>query len=299
MARAFPPPARDEQPVYRDPTGGLIQLHAELLAQRRREVETVLPETRRILSRRIASAAAGEVAFAGMTAVLLWGAVSSVLWAFSPPTAVSRSLGVALLVVWAATAASYAIGRVVGWTRASGLLDAEMVATSDIHARISWLWRVRGGDISRALLERWEQRSVAWSLAGSALAVPLFLHYVLASIVTGGPMALASFGQWIGLSALLVGHCHYFVAHQGALFSRELRDRSGVRPPDGAPGWRALIVGVATSLMPGLAALGIPCVVVALTGLTFIPAWYWLLQQRIARERAAIDAWRDPSWRPA
>jgi hypothetical protein len=57
-------------------------------------------------------------------------------------------------------------------------------------------------------------------------------------------------------------------------------------------GWswgRALGISVAVACVPGLVLVGIPPLLVALTGLMFVPAMFGAMRRRVVRERQALD----------
>jgi hypothetical protein len=190
---------------------------------------------------------------------------------------------------WLATTAVYGFARWAAAIKFRLVLSRELAPTGDLHAEISRLSRADGRAVARAVIDRWERRSILWPLMGASLAMPLLLHYAVACALGRELLPLDEFGMWIGLSAFTVGHCHYFAAHQAFGFARALREpRLPTWDEVRGHAWRAVLVAIGTSLMPGLAALGVPCVVVALTALAFLPVSYYLVHRAVERERVLV-----------
>ena len=130
---------------------------------------------------------------------------------------------------------------------------------------------------------------MAWPLAALALLAPLTLHY-LYYLATEAPVARGSFDGWIGLSIAVVGHCHLLLAVLCWRFARRVRRRSAAElgHAPARDGWVALGLVTLASLVPGVALLGIPVLLVAVTGLLFIPAMFHWASLRVRRERHAL-----------
>jgi hypothetical protein len=227
------------------------------------------------------------IAFVAMTTVFACAAGLMVYFAFDIPRAMATAIGAATVATWALAIVAYWVAHRIAATSFDRKLV--LVAAPDLHSSISYLSRLDPRRVVSAEVSRWERRSIAWPLMGIATVAPLLIHYLFAGVMGGELPGLDEFGLWVGLAALIVGHVHYFVGAQGASFARDV----GQTPDEHLPllegrGWRALIVGVGASLMPGLAALGIPCVVVALTGLLFLPLSYRAMHAIAMRERRML-----------
>ena len=278
-----------EPGIYRNQLPALLALHSELWERRSLELAELPSQFRAVYVRRVARTAAGIAAFAGMTVVFLCAAAAMIYHAFDIPRQMAFAIGAATLGVWGLALVAYGVARPIAARAFERRL--ELSAAPDLHSSITFLSHFDPRAIARAAVERWEQRALAWPLMGIALIAPLLIHYGVATLLSAQLAPLDQFGLWVGLSALIVGHVHYFVGSQGAAFAREVAESPDDRLPTlTGRGWRAVVVGVGTSLMPGLAALGIPCVVVAITGLAFLPATYWAMHIIAIRERDELAA---------
>jgi hypothetical protein len=126
-----------------------------------------------------------------------------------------------------------------------------------------------------------ETASIAWPLAAAAALAPLSIHFLVA-----GYWARGEFDGWMGMSYVVVGHVHLFLALLAVRLARRLRrcdDLASFR----LKAWEAYGWTVAVSLVPGAVLYVIPPAVVTLTGL-FIPLlWHWALRT-VRRERALL-----------
>lgn len=281
-----------EPGIYRNQLNSLLRLHLELSERRHRELEQLPGEVRSLYARRVARTVAGVTSFVAMTCVFLLSAAMMVYYAFDIPRPVAFAIGVATVSTWGVIALSYFAAR--WWANRWFSRRLVLQEASDIHASISYLTRFDPREVVSKTVGQWERRGIAWPLMGIAMIAPLMIHYFVASLLSGQLAPLDEFGMWVGLSALIVGHVHYFVGAQGAAFARDVVESTDDRLPLlKGRGWRALVVAVGTSLMPGLAALGIPCLVVALTGVVFLPACYWAMHVLAIRERDALALLND------
>ena len=91
---------------------------------------------------------------------------------------------------------------------------------------------------------------------------------------------------------LLVGIAHLVLAYQcgrfaGALADTPLRELSREAP---GKGWGALGYTVVAACLPGILAFAIPVLLVAVTGLLFVPWMFGHMYRRALQEREALDA---------
>jgi len=276
-----------EPGIYRDQLSSLLRVHRELWEQRQRELQELPGELRTLYARRVARTVAGITAFVGMTAVFLSAAGMMIYFAFDIPRCIASGIGVATVSVWGLTPLAYGVSYWIADRSLERRLTPE--TAPDLHASLSFLKYFDPRRLVASAVGPWERRAIAWPLMGIAMTAPLMIHYVVASLLTGQPASLDEFGMWVGLTALIVGHVHYFVGVQGVSFARDVVASPVERLPTlKGRGWRALLVAAGTSLMPGLAALGIPCMVVVVTGLVFLPVSYWAFHVIAIRERAAL-----------
>jgi hypothetical protein len=142
---------------------------------------------------------------------------------------------------------------------------------------------------------RWERRSAALPLAAVSLIAPLSLHWIVWCLLDLPHIGLQSaedFGQWIGISAVLVGHAHIALLVAAVRWTRKLRTLpTAYLRIDLSRAWGlALGVAVGVACLPGVVLLGIPPILVAVTGLFFVPVMFHLTARSIERERVALEA---------
>jgi hypothetical protein len=200
---------------------------------------------------------------------------------------------------WVAGGVTMALGRAWVLSREARALEAGPALTGDAHVDLAHLDGFDPRTELRERARRWERASATYPLVGLAIVAPLTLHGVV-GVLGGaheGTLGAEQFGAWIGLSAVFAGLAHVALGVHCAVWARALRSRPtaslrlGVRRA-----WMtALALAVAGSLAPGalLAAdVGIfsllPALIVAVTGLAFVPLMYWATARRIAGERARL-----------
>lgn len=274
--------------LYRDPSDGLGRLRAELYRQRLNELEELPRGLRRLYTRRIARTAAGAAAFAGMSAVFLLALIALVDGPMDPTSVGAAELGGATMSVWVLSLLTYVVARVVAAShfrrRVTGLLEVSGEVYRDVD-----LLRAPLPQRAVELVSRHERASIAWPLMGAAMLLPLLLHWGVYALHRGAVPAAGEFGFWIALSAVTVSHSHLVLAYCARRFAQEL-SRSSLERMDRLDvyGFRALGLTIASSLLPGLVLVGIPCILVGLTGLVFVPATFWSVVSRVRRERLAL-----------
>jgi hypothetical protein len=100
------------------------------------------------------------------------------------------------------------------------------------------------------------------------------------------------FGMWIGLSALIVGHAHLAVLVGSVRWAYRLRAmptaqlRQGLHKHWGL----TLLVAVGVACIPGIVLLGIPPLLVAITGVAFLPAAFGITARAVSMERFLLEA---------
>jgi hypothetical protein len=130
-------------------------------------------------------------------------------------------------------------------------------------------------------LERW---SIALPLMAVSLLAPLTLHLAFCAVV-GWPDS-ESFSLWIGLSGMIVGHAHLFLAAASARFAWKL---SRSQPHELVRyGWGIYGLTVAVSAVPGIVFLALPPALTALTGLCFVPLMFGWARRTVSRERELL-----------
>jgi hypothetical protein len=268
--------------LYRDPTLGLQRRMAELIAWRSAELDELDPALVRVYARRTARIAAGMVGFVGMSAVFA-AALAHWLQGGSTP----RYVGMLAIAVWVATPLTYLLSRWRARHSFQARLDQELFISGELHRDIGCLASATVAERGVRMTDRLERASAAWPLMGAALVVPILLHFTIYGLHSGELPAANELGLWIGLSALTVLHCHYVLAYQAWCYSRALSEHEEFSGLD-TRGMRALAITVASSVLPGAVLAGIPCVLVVLTGLVFVPAAFSCIARRLHSERVVL-----------
>ena len=196
----------------------------------------------------------------------------------------------ALCGTWAAMAAVYWATR--RWSHWSVCREGRrlLTRTPRVYEDLDQLdsGGVRG--MIRRQAMRLEKRSFVLPVVAVSLLGPLTLHYIIgASLLDVGE---EGFSHWVLLSLILVGHAHitlliFSVTHVSRV-RRELEDgisRCGVTRGLGALLWTAT-----ASAIPGALFLFIPPVLVALTGLVFVPWMFLWVTHRAGVERRLLKA---------
>jgi hypothetical protein len=264
-------PYRDAEPVLR-------ARHAELVLARRQEIQELPNDLIQIWARRVGRVAGGAVAVAGAATLVTVGLLR---WGVGPssPFAAGPSLTVILLALTPLAVAAALVGRAIGRASARASVSSALAAPApDLLTAIARLEANRACEILAERAARLERASAALPLAGAALLAPLTLHWlVYALFIRDG-----EYDSWIGISGLIVGHCHLLVVFFALRFAKnpERGARAGVRT--------ALFAALA-SIIPGGFLLFIPPVLVVVTGLAFLPATFGWVGALIRDERALLD----------
>ena len=143
---------------------------------------------------------------------------------------------------------------------------------------------------ARAIATRWERPSLALPLAAVAMLSPLTLHVFAMAVLSG--QSSPDFGGWIGISALLVGHAHLALVAMCVRWTGKLRVAPTATLRTGLTGaWLStLTVTVGAACVPGVVLVAVPPLLVAVTGLLFVPLAYHLTARTLQRERTALEA---------
>jgi hypothetical protein len=239
---------------------------------------------RRVAARRIARAVGGAAAFLFGTAAFgcAIAACASGSWSGQRLSGLLTPL---LLSAWPAALVAWAVTR----------LSAGAAIARRVHAPIR-LTGVAGDDLlrlqsedslaaARTLAARWERAGAALPLAALSIVAPLSLHFLVWCLLD--PRPLESFGSWIGISVVVVGHAHVALCVCAVLWARALSRRETIALGDGLRrSWvKALLTTVGVASLPGLLLVGIPPLLVAVTGLVFVPAMYAATVRCMRRER--------------
>jgi hypothetical protein len=143
----------------------------------------------------------------------------------------------------------------------------------------------------REVARRWEFAAVATPLTAISLLAPLTLHWLVDVLFLGGASSDNGFRtNWIPASAIIVGHAHLALVIACVWWARSLRRREAVeaRLAINRSWGTAMAVTVATAAVPGIALLAIPPILVALTGLVFVPWMFRATASVLMREREML-----------
>lgn len=253
----------------------------------------VPPELGRIFARRQARIAAGCTAIAAFLAMVVHFVLVG-----------SLGLSFYLLGAWGVAAVIY--------------ITVRLAAPHWLARQVRRLYGARDGDIFDELsqiesnlprqfmldrVHRLENRSLRVPMVAVALVAPLSIHLLVALGLLS--VSLYSFSHWIVTSLILVGHAHLTLAvfaavHAGRLqgeLDQGRRSPSERIPLNGAPrGLVALLWTVGASAIPGVVLLCIPPLLVALTGLLFVPwIFHWASQRAVSERKQLIDLGLDPA----
>jgi hypothetical protein len=279
--------------AYRSLEPVLEQRLVELCEKRAREAFPLLV-THRVAARRVGRAFGGAVMLAFGVVALACGLAS--LLADGASQKETRILATEVLLAgWAAglvvaLAAAY-LERFVLAARSNPPLLLSGNAAVDLvglEARDPLA-------VAKAHARRWERASVALPLAALSISSPLTIHWLVwttLQLASRGTVPADDFGEWIGYSALIVGHAHIAVLVGSVLWARSLRSKpTALVRQDLCKHWGlTLLVAVGVACVPGIALLGIPPILVAITGLAFIPAMYLATAYVVQQERLTLEA---------
>jgi hypothetical protein len=262
------------------------------LRQRREQDAVFVGVALGVAARRIGRAVGGAVgiAFGGAAMLVAVGAFLLDYPAQGPMRAAATTL---LLGAWPLALVAGLAGR---WTaRALLSLDTRMTMTGDAATDLANLQARDPLRDTCSLASRWERRSAALPLAAVSLMAPLSLHWIvwcLLDVPHIGIKSAEDFGSWIGVSAVLVGHAHIALLVAAVRWTRKLRTLPTLAlRVDLSRAWGlALGVAVGVACLPGVVLLGIPPILVAVTGLCFVPLMFHVTARRIERERLALEA---------
>ncbi len=200
---------------------------------------------------------------------------------------------------WIAGGVAMALGRAIVLSREASALAAGPVLTGDTHVDLAVIDRLDPRNDLRRRASRWERASVALPMLGLSLLTPLTLHWTLATIhaASRGGVSPSDFSAWIALSAFFVGLAHVALVVHSLIWASSLRRRPTANLRIGVHRAWITALGMATgaSLLPGTLFVSdvgpsvlLPPLIVAATGLAFIPLMYWATARRLAAERSRL-----------
>jgi hypothetical protein len=211
-----------------------------------------------------------------------------------PEETARRAATVLLLSAWPVAIAAALVGRVLARLVLADRLELPLRLTGDLSVDLA---RLEAYDPLRSTCElamRWERGSAAMPLAAVSLVAPLTIHWLVwlgLSMPHLEDTRMADFGTWIAVSALLVGHAHLalLVAAVRWAFSLRARETSTLRAGVHRHWGIALLVAIGVACLPGVVLVGLPPILVGVTGLLFVPFMFVGTARCIARERLALE----------
>lgn len=277
---------------YRDPRYAASIRIQQIQERSEDRPEGVPEELTHIHARRVARTAAGGVAIAGFVAMVI-AVLVDVFWLRQSAAA---SVHPTLFLAGAVTLSvvTYVVARAAAASRFERRVWASFDGGQDELSRLA---RIEDDSVRRAaarLAGAGEKTSVALPMAGVSLLAPLSLHLVVWSLCggeVGSAWWLDAFDGWIGTSLLLVGVAHLTLACLCGRFADKVGASSLVALSRSTPmsGWAAFGWTVLASCLPGIVALAIPPLIVAATGIVFIPYMFRFMHGRVVDERTALD----------
>jgi hypothetical protein len=245
---------------------------------------------RKVAARRIARAAAGAtgllVGGGAFLSALADFAVRPSVWAAGRDSGLLTAL---LLSAWPAALVVWGLTRTMAGGAIRRRVHAPLALTGDAGEDLLRLQREDSLGEARALAARWECAGAALPLAALSMVAPLSLHFLVRSLFA--PVRVADFDGWIVLSVILVGHAHVALCICAVLWARALSERHTATLADGLRGsmLKALFITVGVAALPGVLLMGIPPLLVLVTGLVFVPAMYAATVRCMQRERFELE----------
>jgi hypothetical protein len=247
-----------------------------------------LAAARRVYARRVARIAGGATGLAAGLALFAAALVEAASSSFDPPHGLLTRVLLAALALSALAWTAARAAAPLGLRRALRRAQAAAAPTGDPARDLAAAEQAAAPRIVERLASRLESASIALPMAAASFLLPLTLHFLVAEVLDLGD--IAAFDRWIVLSVVVVGHAHAALAICCALLARRARKLTAEElRARGATDWGvALAVATACGAVPGVLLVGIPPVVVFVTGIVFIPAMFLYARARIESERAAI-----------
>lgn len=271
----------------------VLQQRIAVLRERYETEAPFVDVARRVATRRVGRAVGGFVATVLGGSALLVG-LASWLSSGAEESYAHQVATTLLLATWPIGILAAVFGRVVARSILRRGADEPIRFTGDLAKDLARLDADEPLAAMRRTAERWERAAAAWPLAALSLVTPLTIHLIVASIPNAAHDAslMKDFGTWIALSVVLVGHSHLAVLVGSVRWARSLRERPTELLTVGlSRSWGVtLLVAVGLACLPGIVLVGIPPILVAITGLLFVPAMFVVTARCMQRERFALEA---------
>jgi hypothetical protein len=214
------------------------------------------------------------------------------VWSGDARAASQQASTVLLLAAWPLGVAATLVTRRIA--RSILAVDARVPMTGDAAADLAVLEaRDPLRDTCTTAL-RWERSSAALPMAAISLLAPLTLHWLVWLVISWPHLdgdVMQSFGTWIGMSGILVGHAHIALLVVAVRWTGKLRatPTRSLRVGVGRAWGVAMFWAVGIAAVPGLALLAVPPVLTAVTGIVFVPLMFIVTARCIQRERVALE----------
>ncbi|MCC6994013.1 MAG: hypothetical protein IT370_05230 [Deltaproteobacteria bacterium] len=262
-------PAPTRQPVYRDGTLGVLLQREQLLAAYRAAAAGLTPELRELYRLRFGRVVQGSVMIATM--------VVMALGAFD----VALRLWPILLATWPLGLLGLQVGRYLGGRWFDRKLAAGAQPGPDPLRDLDRLAHETPQHRASAMVARLGHASLGLPMVGLVLAAPLTMHFVV-YLMLGGRLT-DDFDTWIRLSAFLVGFAHIVLAILTWGVAHEIVVGE---PRTTAAG----LIGNTTlaACVPGIIAIAIPPLLVAVTAALFVPFMLAWARRRAGHENATL-----------
>ena len=262
-------PAPTKMPVYRDGTLGVLMQREQLLAAYRAASAGLTPELRELYGRRFGRVVQGSVMLAPRAVMALCDFdVEVQLWPI-------------LLATWPMGLLGFQVGRHIGGRWFDRKLAAGAQPGPDPLRDLDRLAHETPQHRASAMVARLGHASLGLPMVGMVLAAPLTMHFVV-YLMLGGRLT-DDFDTWIRLSAFLVGFAHIVLAILAWGVAHEIVVGEHKTTAAGLVGNTTL-----AACVPGIIAVAIPPLLVAVTAALFVPFMLAWARRRAGHENATL-----------
>jgi len=278
--------------AYRSAYEHIVGVRLAETQELRSELTPMLPSLRAVTRARMARIFTGAVGVAGALAMTFCAAWFHNNSSDPSPTYALLVGSLAVAIAWPLSRAGLAVGarlrrKETGEITLTGQLDQDLarIDASDPRAELR---RVED------LANRLELPSIALPIAGISFLFPLLSHWLFIQAF-GSTESAESFAGWIRVSLVIVGHAHLALVICGFLFAKRIRSLSLEALTDMKihREWlKAWLITISVSCLPGILLILVPPVLVALTGIAFVP-FLWLLLHRAVRVERSVFAFAE------
>ena len=268
--------------AYRSAYDHIVGLKRDEIREAREELEPIVPGLQDVIQARMARIIGGITGVCGAAAMCFFAATTTDNRATYALLFGTIALGTSWAAARALLALSHRVRRLPAEPPLTGELDRDLglLEASDLRKH------------ARALEQRadkLEVASIALPMAGLTFLLPLFLHWLFAAMFM--TQSTREYSEWIRISLVIVGHAHIALAVLGYLFARKIH-RSTISVIQGLRihrEWaRMWLITIGVSCLPGVVLILVPPILVALTGIAFIPAMVLALHHAVLTERMKL-----------